>query len=86
METFDGRGNAKAYYFAMGMLRRRGAKLVRTYSRNPAKNGYTLTPSGIGVDQETAKAITHRDVRPYDGGLLPGHPQSRRLSVENYDT
>ena len=66
---------------ALDALRRPGARLVLTYTRQTASGrAFYISPRGGRVSDEVAQKLLERDdVQPHDSGLLPGRPQSWRL-------
>ena len=68
----------KAYFQALGLLRRPGARLasMRTHSRKTGGT-FAIAPGTCSANDEVAKATIARiGVQPFDEGLLPDCPQS----------
>lgn len=71
----------KALNRALDRLRRAGATLVLTYTRDTVNGrSFYIQPDGIRVSDVVAqRLLEHPHVQPYDDGLLPGSAQSWKL-------
>jgi len=64
-----------ALYRALRLLKQPGARLVLTHTSK--QRIYRIEPYGGSIGEKLAQRIINRsDMRPLDGGLLPGCAQS----------
>jgi len=66
---------------ALDRLRKPGASLVLTYTRDTVSGrSFHIQPAGVRVSDEVArKLLEHPRVQPCNDGLLPGCAQSWKL-------